>query len=99
MSRRKDEGKSPAFWLLRLGGAILSGGALLFFYVWWPIQAERSLKELKVVESTLSDKKQELQDLSMRTTTLTSLSVLDAWAKKNGPWKTPGAADVVAIEY
>ena len=74
-------------------------GGVLFFYVWWPIQAERALITLKRVEKEVSQKKQEINELNSKYASLTSLSNLDAWAKKNGPWKSPSANDIFTIEY
>lgn len=69
-------------------------GGLLFFRVWWPIQAERSLLQLKKVEAGVFLKKSELNSLNERLGTLTSLTALDQWAKRNGPWVSPNAENV-----
>ncbi|MCG3203525.1 MAG: hypothetical protein KCHDKBKB_00195 [Elusimicrobia bacterium] len=73
-------------------------GGLLFVRVWWPIQAERNLGKLQRVESKVFQKKSELNLLKDRYANLTSLTVIDAWAKKNGPWVPPNGENVIAIK-
>jgi len=84
--------------VLRYGAGLLILGFILFSFVWWPIQAERSLVVLKQWESKLSQKKAELDGLQTRYTQLTSLHLLDQWAAKHGPWRSPSANDVILIE-
>jgi len=84
--------------LLRITGGFISTAALLFLHAWWPIQAERNLDELKKIQSSVSVKKAELNELNRRIAVLTSLTALDHWAKAHGPWKTPGSEDIVVIE-
>ncbi|MFN0117757.1 MAG: hypothetical protein ACKVQC_05620 [Elusimicrobiota bacterium] len=83
--------------LSRLVVICLVTAILLFFHVLWPIQVERSHRELKAIEKKISEKKSELNELKVRYGQVTSLGVLDAWAKQHGPWKSPQAGDVVTI--
>jgi hypothetical protein len=73
-------------------------GFFLFLHVWLPVQAERGLMGLRKMEVRVSEKKAELQVLQEKYERLTSLSALDEWAKKNGPWRVPGANDIHAIK-
>ncbi len=73
-------------------------GGLLFIRVWWPIQAERSLLQLRRVESQVFQKKSELNVLNERIEDLTSLTVLDQWAKRHGPWVPSNAENVIPIQ-
>lgn len=73
-------------------------GGLLFVRVWWPIQAERSLVQLRKVEGVVFQKKSELNVLNDRYSALTSLTVLDQWAKRNGPWVPINSDNVIAIQ-
>lgn len=84
--------------LSKVAGVFAVVGAFLFMRVWWPIQAERSLTQLKKVEAKIFEKKSELNILNERYASLTSLSVLDQWAKKNGPWVPPNAENVIALQ-
>jgi hypothetical protein len=84
--------------LVKIAGSFLLIGVFLFFHVWWPIQAERSLKELRKAEAELAQEKAELNQLQSRYAALTSLATLDAWARQHGPWKAPTADDILTIE-
>lgn len=84
--------------LLRVAAGFLAGGLFLLLHVWLPVQEERSLLELKQVEGQLSRKKAELNELNERYAALTSLPALDNWAKSHGPWVSPNATNVIAIE-
>ncbi|MCB4756015.1 MAG: hypothetical protein LHV69_03125 [Elusimicrobia bacterium] len=95
----KGSGRTALGGLLNWGGLIILAGAVLFFYVWWPIQAERARVRLNQLEEQLSQKKSELQEINQRLASLTSLSHLDAWARENGPWKVPGPGEVLSLEY
>jgi len=76
------------------GAAVL----VLFTHVWLPIQAERSLVQLRRMESQVSLKKAELNELNDRYARLTSLTTLDQWAKKHGPWVPAQVHNVLTIE-
>ena len=93
--KRQREALTPIF---RVAAGFLMVGVILFFHVWWPIQAERSTVLLKHVETELSQKKADLHLLQERYASLTSLAALDQWAKKNGPWKSPSADDVIPFD-
>lgn len=73
-------------------------GGFLFLRVWWPIQAERNLVALKRIETQVFQKKSELNALNERYAALTSLTVIDHWAKSHGPWVPARADNVIAIE-
>jgi len=77
-----------------LGGA----GVLLFCYVWCPIQAERASIRLKKIETQVAVKKAELDELKAQYAQLTSLSVLDRWARAHGPWRVPSDKDIITIQ-
>lgn len=96
-TRRGDLGLS-LITVLQAGGMLLASGALLFFYVWWPIQAERAKGQLKVLEKQLSEEKAVLNDLQEKIMNTTSLYALDKWAKAHGNWKSPGENDVLFVE-
>jgi len=66
--------------------------------VWWPIQAERNLVELRRVETQVFQKKSELNVLNGRLAELTSLTVLDQWAKRHGTWVPTNAENVIPIQ-
>lgn len=96
MSRRNlRQPKWGAFW--RVFGVFIGVGLLLFFHVWWPIQAERSALELKRVEMAIFQKKSELNVLNERYAVLAALPVLDQWAKKHGSWVPASAENVILI--
>ncbi len=95
--RERAHGKAVAG-LFRSALFLLAGGLLLFFSVWWPIQAERRLIILKRTETQLLLKKTELNVLNARYASLTSLAELDAWSKRHGPWRSPGPEDILAIQ-
>jgi hypothetical protein len=84
--------------VVKIAGGFLAVGLFLFLHVWIPVQAERSQLELKQLEAQLSRKKSELNELNARYAALTALPVLDQWAKTHGPWVTPNATNVIAIE-
>ena len=84
--------------LVRIAAGFLAGGLFLFIHVWLPVQAERSLLELKQIEQQLSREKSELNELNARYAALTALPVLDQWAKTHGPWVSPNGNNVIAIE-
>jgi hypothetical protein len=84
--------------LYKIVGGFVAGGLFLFLHVWLPVQAERSLLEMKQVEAQLSRRKAELNELNARYAALTALPVLDQWAKTHGPWVTPNATNVIPIE-
>lgn len=83
--------------VMTIVGAFLVGGFVLLLHVWLPIQAQRALDELKRCETRLSDQKSELERLYQKYGSLTSLSTLDNWAKKNGPWRTSDEDSTVLI--
>ena len=83
--------------LVRMAVIFGAVGALLFVRVWWPIQAERSLSQLRKVEARVFQKKSELNILNERIADMTSLTVLDQWAKKHGPWVNPTAENVIPL--
>ena len=72
-------------------------GLFLFWRVWCPVQAERASIKLKKIESEVAQKKSELNNLQAEYQQLTTLSVLDRWAKAHGPWKIPSENDVLSI--
>lgn len=83
---------------LKIAGGFLAVGLFLFLHVWLPVQAERSLLALKQVEQQMSRKKSELNELNARYAALTSLPVLDQWAKSHGPWVSPNGNNVISFE-
>jgi hypothetical protein len=66
--------------------------------VWWTIQAERSMKELRRVEAQVAQQKADLVALNAHYAALTSLTALDAWSKTHGPWKAATPNDIVTFE-
>lgn len=84
--------------LARAAAAFGVIGMLLFIRVWWPIQAERNLLKLRRVETLVFQKKSELNVLNERLASITSLTSLDQWAKKHGPWVPPNAENVFPIQ-
>jgi hypothetical protein len=84
--------------LARVVGIFAVVGFLLFIRVWWPIQAERNLVSLKKIETQVFQRKSELNDLNEKYIALTSLTVLDQWAKRHGPWIPPNAQNVIPIQ-
>lgn len=97
MSRQDREAGRVWSQFLKVSGGFLALGGLMFMHAWWPIQAERLLLHLKKSQTLVSQKKIELNALKERYSNLTSLSVLDHWAKKNGPWVSPKAENVIPI--
>ena len=95
MSPRRTPHAGP---LLKIAGGFLAAGLFLLLHVWLPVQAERSQIELKRLETQLSRRKAELNELNARYASLTALPVLDEWAKSHGPWVAPNAANVIPIE-
>lgn len=95
MSGKKASRGTP---LLKIAGGFLAAGLFLLLHVWLPVQAERSLIELRRTETQLSRKKSELNELNARYASLTALPVLDQWAKTHGPWVAPNATNVIPIE-
>lgn len=84
--------------LLKVAGVIGGVGILLFFHVWCPIQAERAAIRLKKINSEVAQKKAELDELKAAYAQLTSLSVLDRWARGHGPWRVPSEKDIITIQ-
>lgn len=82
----------------RVGIIFGAVGGLLFVRVWWPIQAERSLGQLRRIESQIFQKKSEINQLNERYAALTSLTVLDQWAKHHGTWVPPTAENVIPVQ-
>jgi hypothetical protein len=72
-------------------------GALLFFRVWWPIQAERSSLERNRMDAAVFQKKSELNMLNEKYAALTTLPLLDQWAKRHGPWVPATAENVLLL--
>lgn len=95
--RRFDERGFLRSGLARVAGILIAAGTGLFLYVWWPIQAQRYLVKIKHLETEISQKKSELNQLQSKYNALTSLSSLDQWAKDHGPWKTPQANDILSF--
>jgi len=83
--------------ILGVGGGFLGAGLYLLLHVWLPIQAERSLRELKMWQKQISQEKALFDQLNANFLKLTSLSYLDQWAKEHGPWKTPQKSDIVLV--
>lgn len=81
----------------RMGLLFVFSGLVLFGFVWWPIQAERARLSQRQWEIKIAQKKAELNILQLRYQTLTSLTMLDQWAKKHGPWKSISANDVITL--
>jgi hypothetical protein len=94
INRRHQDGFSHSQ-ILRLGLFLLTGGAVLFSFVWWPIQSECARRRLSDCETRLAQKKTELNILKARYAALTSLRELDQWASAHGPWRSPQAHDVI----
>jgi hypothetical protein len=84
--------------ILKVAGGFLAAGLFLLLHVWLPVQAERGQLELRQVETQLSRKKSELNELNARYAAMTALPVLDQWAKTHGPWVAPNATNVIPIE-
>ena len=97
MRRPQQEGRSNSD-IVRVGLGFLGVGLILFSFVWWPIQAERSRVLLSQWENKVSQKQSELDALKTRYASLTSLHVLDQWAAQNGPWRSPSANDVILLK-
>ena len=97
MTKNKAAGASAAP-LGKIVAGFLAAGLFLFLHVLLPVQAERSALELRQVQTQLSRKKSELNELNARYAALTALPVLDEWAKTHGPWVAPNATNVIAIE-
>ncbi|OVE77467.1 hypothetical protein BVX98_02940 [bacterium F11] len=83
--------------LMILVAMFISVGVLLFLYAWFPVQAQRKLKELQHWEAKVSREKTLLQNLSHKYGKKTSLLVLDQWASSNGSWRSPSRNDVIVI--
>lgn len=98
MRKRALQGAAAGDSLVKVAAGFLVGGLFLFLHVWIPVQAERSLIELRRVETELSRRKSELDDLDSRFAALTTLPALDQWAKEHGPWVAPNGENVIAIE-
>jgi hypothetical protein len=84
--------------LIKIAGTLAGLGVLLFFHVWCPIQAERAAIRLKKIQTEVASKKAELDELKSDYATLTSLSVLDRWARTHGPWRAPSDKDIITIQ-
>lgn len=76
---------------------MLTVGAILLSFVWWPIQSECARRRLSDCEARLAQKKSELNYLKARYAQLTSLRELDQWASAHGPWRSPQANDVILV--
>jgi hypothetical protein len=83
------------FW--RVFALFMGVGALLFFRVWWPIQAERSSLERNRMDAAVFQKKSELNMLNEKYAALTTLPLLDQWAKRHGPWVPATAENVLLL--
>jgi hypothetical protein len=94
----KEKANAPTSPLLKVAAGFLAAGLFLFLHVLLPVQAERSALELKQTEALLSRKKAELNELKTKYASMTSLPVLDQWAKMHGPWVPPSATNVIPIE-
>lgn len=98
MSRDGTRGAASMAHVLRITGGFAVAGLFLFFHVWWPIQAERNLKAVKRLETQVAQKKAELNQLNARYASLTSLTVLDQWARSHGSWRSPTPNDIITIQ-
>lgn len=94
--KRRDEGKF-SFYAVGVWIGILLAGAILFFHVWWPIQAERALFELRKMEKEVSIKKSELDRLQTQYSEMISLASLEQVAREKGRWVSPSIEHVVII--
>lgn len=81
-----------------LGISLFGVGVVSFLFVWWPIQAERMHKSLNEWDKQCAQKKSEVTFLKTQLSQMTSLTVLDAWSKKHGPWKIPNHDEIIIIE-
>jgi hypothetical protein len=99
-SSTKESRSGRTMWapLMKVMGGFFVVGSILFVHVWLPIQSERNLILLRRMEGQVSLKKVELNELNESYFYLTSLSALDHWAKKNGPWVSAQINNVIAIE-
>lgn len=99
-STAKDGRTDRTMWapLMKVMGGFFAVGSILFVHVWLPIQSERNLIMVRRMESQVSLKKAELNELNETYSRLTSLAALDHWAKKNGPWVSAQLNNVIAIE-
>jgi len=84
--------------LLKVFSAFLMVGGLLFFNVWWPIQAHRANKSLIHIQKDLTSKKIQLNFLQAEYSNLISLTSIDQWAKNNGRWINPTHRNVITIQ-
>ena len=83
------------FW--RICALFIGVGVVLFFRVWWPIQAERSSIERNRLDAAVFQKKSELNMLNERYAALTTLPLLDQWAKRPGAWVPATAENVLLL--
>ncbi len=81
----------------RLGVLFVGCGLVLFGLVWWPIQAERARLVHRQWEEKIAQKKAEINNMNAHYKNLTSLAVLDKWAKSHGPWTVPTANDIITF--
>lgn len=81
----------------RLGLLFVCSALIMFGIVWWPIQAERSRRLAQQWQEKISEEKTKLRQLQLTYQQLTSLPVLDQWAKRHGPWKSLSADDVISL--
>jgi hypothetical protein len=95
--RRKGFEGKMSFQVLGIWMGVLMVGVILFFHVWWPIQAERASSELKKLENDLSIKKSELDRLKTQYSQMISLASLESVAKSSGQWKNPSIEHVITI--
>lgn len=94
--RKRENGvTSEQFFKICL--TVMAVGFLSFVYVWWPIQAERALKDLKSIQKEISLQKAELNHIHTEYSKLVSLSAIDEWAQQNGQWRSPKPGDVYTI--
>jgi len=98
MKQFSQKGEAHMGPVVKTAAGFLVVGFFLFLHVWVPVQAERSHIEFKKLETQLSRKKSELDELNSKYADMTALPVLDQWAKSHGPWVTPNGENVIAIE-
>ncbi len=84
--------------LVKIAGTLAGVILILFFHVWCPIQAERASMRLKKIQTDVAAKKAELDELKSDYAAMTSLSVLDRWARAHGPWRAPSDKDIITIQ-
>jgi len=95
--RKKSREGKMAFQVLEIWLGFLLVGIILFFHVWWPIQAERASVQMNKLENELSIKKSELDRLRAQYFDLISLASLAQVAKANGQWMAPSIEHVITL--